>query len=56
MLGQPRTPELIWILLAIDCQSLRIVHAPMLYGPATAYPYGLAVHTPYRPYFHRPTL
>src|SRR6218665_1737537 len=43
--------EPIWILLAIDCQSLRIVPAPMLYGPATAYAYGLAVHTPY---FHRP--
>jgi len=26
--------------------SLRIVHAHMLYGPATAYAYGLAVHTP----------
>src|SRR6218665_2175768 len=39
--------EPIWILLAIDCQSLRIVHARMLYGPATAYAYGLAVHTPY---------
>ena len=34
-----------WILLAIDCQSLGIVHERMLYGPATAYAYGLAVHT-----------
>src|SRR6218665_2230677 len=40
------TREPIWILLAIDCQSLRIVHAGMLYGPATEYAYGLAVHTP----------
>src|SRR6218665_2922862 len=34
--GRFLTPP-IWILLAIDCQSLRIVHARMLYGPATAY-------------------
>src|SRR6218665_2636909 len=52
MLGQPRTRKPIWILLAIDCQSLRIVHARMLYGSVTAYAYGLAVHTPYS---RRPT-
>src|SRR6218665_2639650 len=44
--GLETSREPIWILLTIDCQSLRIVHAPMLHGPATAYAYGLAVHTP----------